>query len=898
LATQEGLVDFYLDELNLLAEQHEIMKGLADKSKEAKGSAYEFAGALAGLDFEKGIDQFEELMGNWDEIISGLDVVMAGFEDGRRVIEAFFAGLRGEFLTDNPELLENLSPEVVTAIKLGRDIKGVWDTLSGKLQDIQKWFSKIRQDISEFDLSKVEGVSRFMGNVKKYAPYILVAVGGLAALALTFVVLGKLATVILGIDAFFKSLALASVAFSTGLATIGTALGSIFTVIGPVILALIAIGAVVIGVIENFEWFQTAFAAIWESLQNSIAQIGLTTALGELRDALAELWVLVKPILGFIGVALIAIGVIVAKTATFIIAGVIPPLITALTGIINFITGIISGVSGGIKLIVALVTGNRKAFAEAWLQMFGSLGKLVQGVMQFVGGLLSAGLNILLATVYGIVTSIAELLGFPIKYTTEEIVKDFANMALGMRDWINRAKTWVLTAVLDVIETLSKISEFVPALKIDFAGVSSSIQTALGSIGIDAQKLEQNTSGPFSNFIKNLTGIGTGAETTAADFGFNMDTLAGGVTDLETETKNPLNNFLGQLLGIDTTASTAADLFEGNMDTIVGGVQGLEKDAAKPLQEMIASLLGLGETSDEAVSTSQTAFDQYNNAINGISNDVSTNIGGFGLDVQTTLGNVETSFGDMESTANDKLYDVETYLGNFSNTANVTDLDVGDSTDNMETSIIDMHNLFDDKLDAIYGTDGMLATLSSKFDEIVTDIAGDGGYLEIFMNKVAEMGAYLYGEGGEFEGILGKIKLSFHDLGSYVGGVIGTLRIDIDNLLGAFEELERKTVKNSYVPDMAKGVVKWMNWMVDNSFPAVTGMTSEISQQMSAMSAATGIDQAFATGGGIAEGGFQGNGPLVQINSLVVPNQNVARTFAAEISDQLARKAGWRRTSS
>jgi len=64
------------------------------------------------------------------------------------------------------------------------------------------------------------------------------------------------------------------------------------------------------------------------------------------------------------------------------------------------------------------------------------------------------------------------------------------------------------------------------------------------------------------------------------------------------------------------------------------------------------------------------------------------------------------------------------------------------------------------------------------------------------------------------------------------------------------------------------------------------------------MASAPGISAAGVSSGGDDAGGFAAFGPLIQIDKMIVPNQQVARAFADQLSDQLGRMAGWRRTGS
>ena len=859
LKTQEGLVDFYLDELDLLADQASLMERVDKAAESAAGSAAEFAGALAGIDFGGGLDEFTETIGNWDTMIAGLSDSLKVFDEGKTTIEAFFAGLRGEFLIENPELLENLTPEAVKAIKFGRDLRGMWDTMLGTLEDVKLRFLGIADAIKEFDIKDLTGFTLFLEDLKKNAPYII---GFAVGFALFVALVAKFATSMDGI--IVANFVLANL--SGYLALAGAALGSFTTyllaaipLIATFFLIAVAVAAFVVAVIRNFDWLKTNMIAIWDSITETAESSGLGQALKDLGQAFADLWTLVGPILALIFELLVRVATGIIQTFVGTLGAVIPSIITIVTGIINIIAGIVMSFANFFKLIIAIFKGDTDAFKKAFDAFMKGFGLQIAGLLQIVGGAITGALSLILGFAINLVNSILNIFGLGSEEISSTVIGKFTELATGVNEWINKAKDSVVTAVT---EMANRAGPFLRAIGIDWGEMSADategaggVRGATDTVIEDVQKIGKETETPFSDLKARWEGLGTNATAGTDEAGVGIDTLLGNIFGLESGAQSPLLNMAGFFDTLSTKAGTATD---------------------------------------EVV----TGIDNFGRTITTTKQGVETDIGGLGITIETIMAAMTGSVGTFETTTGTSLTNVNTDLLDFQTETATTAGIVDTEAFNMGESIQTMYDRFDELLPLIYGPDGFLQQLSDKFSEVVTDIAGEEGYIDLFITKVEELAVAMYGEGGEWDGYLGKIKKAWHDLGSYIGGVVGQLQMDIDRLLGAMRELYDKSVNHSYIPDMAKGVVKWFTYMTDETTPLVTGWTKDMGAQMSTMASAPGISAAGVSSGGDDAGGFAAFGPLIQIDKMIVPNQQVARAFADQLSDQLGRMAGWRRTGS
>ena len=859
LKTQEGLVDFYLDELDLLAEQASLMDQVDKAAKSAAGSAAEFAGALAGIDFGGGLGEFTETIGEWDTMIEGLSESLKVFDQGKKTIQAFFAGLRGEFLYENPELLEDLTPETVNAIKAGRDLRGMWDTFLGTLDDIKQRFVDIGIAIDEFDIEEHPGLLEFVETVKRIGPYLLGAAAGFVILAVGVALFFKVAKWLIIANEFIVGLTAALSAVSIAITGFGTALASALPLLGIFILLAIAIAATIVAIVQNFDWFKEQAGAIWDSIAKTAEAAGLKESLVALGQAFADLWAVVGPILGFLFKALVVLSTLIIQVLVVALSTILPAVIGALTGAINVIAGVLGALANAFKLVWSIITLDAEGFVSALRGYYQNFVGIIFGIAQIFGNALSGFMSFAMGIASHFAVFILNILGVGSDITTKMVIDRFANMAIQVNTWINKAKDWVLGAVNTLVDYLGPILTTMGIAWEKFGGDSKeaagAVKTSAEKIVTDTKALEADAATPLSGLATLWAGLGTNATAGTNEAGVGIDALLGNILGLESDAQSPLANMAGFF---DTLATKA------------------------------------GTATDEVV----TGIDNFGKTITTTKQDVETDIGGLGLTIEEIMATMTGSVGTFETTTGTSLTNVNTDLLGFQTETTETADIVDTEAVNMGESIQTMYDRFDELLPQIYGPDGFLQQLSDKFSQVVTDIAGEDGYIDLFITKVEELAVAMYGEGGEWDGYLGKIKKAWHDLGSYIGGVVGQLQIDIDNLLGAMKELYEKSVQNSYIPDMAKGVVKWFTYMTDATTPLVAGWTQDMGSQMSAMASAPGISAAGVSSGGDDGGGFAAFGPLIQIDKMIVPNQQVARAFADQLSDQLGRMAGWRRTGS
>ena len=859
LKTQEGLVDFYLDELDLLAEQASLMDQVDKAAKSAAGSAADFAGALAGIDFGGGLDEFTETIGEWDAMIAGLGDSLKVFDEGRATIEAFFAGLRGEFLIDNPELLENLTPEAVKAIKFGRDLRGMWDTMLETLDDVKERFLGIADAIKEFDIKDLTGFNTFMEDLKKYAPYIIGFAAGLAVLIALFANFTK---IMKGIA--ITNLILANFSVIMGIA--GAAVSGFITsllaaipVIASFFLIAFAVAAFVTAIILSFDWLKEQVKAIWDSIAKTAEAAGLKEALAGLGQSFAELWSVVAPILGFLFKALVLLATFIIQGLVVALSTILPAIIGALTGVINIVAGVLGALANAFKLVWSIITLDAEGFMSALRGYYTNFAGIIFGILQIFGNALSGFLSFVTGIAAHFAVLIMNILGVGSDITTKMVIDRFANMAIQVNTWITKAKDWVLGAVNTLVDYLGPI---------------------LATMGIAWEK------------------FGTDSEEAAGTVKTSAEKVTTDTKTLETETATSLGGLAELWAGLGISATEGTGEAGVGIGDLLGNIIGLESDSKGPLGNILGLFDNLGTGVKTTVSDTESGLDQYYNIINGVEQDVSGSIGNMGQTIDEIIAGVTGTIGTFETNTGTSIGNINTdWLGfqtETQDTAGVVDTEAI----NMGNSIQVMYDKFEELLPQISGPEGFLQQLSDKFSSVVTDIAGEDGFIDLFIEKVDELAVAMYGEGGEWDGYLGKIKEAWHNLGAYIGGVVGQLQIDIDNLLGAMRELYEKSVQNSYIPDMAKGVVKWFTYMTDATTPLVTDWTQNMGAQMSTMASAPGISAAGVSSGGDDEGGFAAFGPLIQIDKMIVPNQQVARAFADQLSDQLGRMAGWRRTGS
>jgi TP901 family phage tail tape measure protein len=923
LNTQEGLIGFYLDEVSLLAEQQELMDRLAKKSKEAAGSAEEFAGALAGIDLTGGIEEFDEAIRGWDELISGIDLAVAGFDEGRRSMEAFFSGLSGEFATlSEADLTAIFGADAAKGFIFGRDLRQRWDKFVGTIEDIKEGIGGLRDTFKDFDIGELEGVTTFFDSLKRAAPFIVAAAVGLAAFValLNASPLKGLFDLTNIITKSATNWAILTNAFSEFVNFIGIAVPVVAKLAGIAII----IAAVVVAIIQNFDWLKDRFTGIWQSIVAEAETAGLATALQDLGASFSDLWKVISPILAGVFWLLIQIATVAIKTFTGALAGLLPTLVNIFTGIVNILAGAIGTVSRFFTLIYSVITGDTELFKNTLIKIIGGSANIIKGIMQVIAHTILGVLRVIVLAADGFIGAIASILGLEGTNVTENVTKAFEEMANGVNEWISKAKDWVVTAATKMWEVFGPIlravgiewgnlaketakEDMLFSLGIDYGNLGSETTKAQSAIDNTANKIISSiadidalTKDPLTSFTNGFWNLNDTLETVAGNSGGYTNTFLENMTGMDTETQVPLDNLLRNWQNVNLEIADTTEGSAAGFDTYLANLLGLSADSEQPLSDMALSWLDINSSIDEATEDSGKAFDQYNNAISGVSAEVMDSIDAVSINAEDKLNLIDIALGTLSSASTEDIGIVNTNLGLFDTKSDTVSTDVITDMNNIMIGVDDLNQKFDEKLPPIYGPGGFLEQFRNTFDSITSDIAGEDGFIDVIIEKMEELGFATYGEGGEFDGLLGAIKKAWHELGSYVGGVIGTLRRDVDNLLGAWKELQEKGVTNSYIPDLAKGVVKWMSWMSEEAFKPIIQDTGDLQQQMQglALSAPTLGSTGLNASNTSDSETFAYNSPLIHIDKMIVPNQAVAKTFAKEISDQLARKAGWRRTGS
>lgn len=426
LDTQRGLINFYLKELDLLSEQREAMKGIAGGARSAAGSVGELSGALSSIDFG-GVGGFDEAIRGWDDLTKGLDGALTKFKNGRRTIEAFFAGLRGEYLVQNPELLsEGLTPDVAGAISFGRDIRGVFDTIAEKVNTVKESIDGIVTAIGNLDSENLSQLDEKLGGISSHVPDIL----GLAAGFATFI----------------------------GLAM---KLGAVTQLANPLIATLaligVAVGAFVTAITQNFEGVKNTVSQAFTSMSSVVESANLGGALAELGGALSELGSVALPILGLLWRIIVAVAHAVIDGLVGGITAVLPGLITAFTGAVNIITGVLQVLTGIVKAVYALITGDTEGFKEEVQGIIQGFANIITGIFRVLSGTLETIFGALFGTLAGIAQAIYEEITGTTSNLSQEVIQYFADLANGVNEWITQAKDWIVGALTTAHDKVMEI---------------------------------------------------------------------------------------------------------------------------------------------------------------------------------------------------------------------------------------------------------------------------------------------------------------------------------------------------------------------------------------------------------------------------------------------------------
>jgi len=466
LDTQRGLIDFYLKELDLLAEQKDAMKGIAGGAKSAAGSIDELAGSLDGIDFG-GVGDLDDTIRAWEDLIKGIEEALGKFKEGRKTLEAFFAGLRGEYLVQHPELLsEGLTPDVAGAISFGRDIRGVFDEIVEKINKFKESIGGLADSISEIKIENISQLDEKLGNIGKYIPDVL----GLAAGFAIFVSLMKnFGISIDGLAAFERILANIGKILGGFLPKFLVLLGDFgaFIQLAAPFVAIfaaiaIAIAAFVTAIIENFNELRGTISQTFESIVSVVgSEGGLGDALANLGRAFQNLGSVVMPVIGAIWRVIVAAAHIIIDGFVGGITAALPGLVTIFAGVVNTIAGIIDVLTHYFQAGIALLSGDIEGFKEHIDGVINGIANIVIGVLQALAGSVQVILNGIEGIVSGVFQAIYEEATGKVSDFSERVVEYFGNMSEGVNEAMTQIHGWIvdkLTAARDkVMEVLESI---------------------------------------------------------------------------------------------------------------------------------------------------------------------------------------------------------------------------------------------------------------------------------------------------------------------------------------------------------------------------------------------------------------------------------------------------------
>ena len=302
-------------------------------------------------------------------------------------------------------LVEN-GPQIQESIQGWVD--WVFDTGIPKLQDFGK---TLTEDI-------IPGIKNFAGIIKDNAPTIIAILGalGTAFLALrpaitVLSVLSKIGLALIPLQLLFTGL-------MTTVSTFGTAFGGLDTVIllarvalsefitkitpflGPIALALLAIGAVVLVIAENFEFFKKFVLSTFKAIKKAIAPAlkplqkafkDLAPRLKELKKALAPVAKFLLGVFRVIGYVILGILIPALTLVIGIISGLIRAIIQGFTGFLAGFENIIGGITKIITGVVDVITGIwdviKSVFTGDWEGAGEGLKKIVVGIIEIIWGL-------------------------------------------------------------------------------------------------------------------------------------------------------------------------------------------------------------------------------------------------------------------------------------------------------------------------------------------------------------------------------------------------------------------------------------------------------------------------------------------------------------------------------
>ena len=869
LDTHEGLIGFYMAELDLLAQQKSLMDSIAGAAGAAAGAAGaalgEFANALGGIDLSGGIDAFEEAIRKWKELTEGLELSVEGFAQGKSVIKAFFAGLRGEFLSENPELLANISPEVVDAIQFGRDIRGMFDEVQERFNqfvlDIEAGMERIKKaftgdedggGIAEMFKPLTDNIGDILGIVVVFAIFIKL----LQMFGTTLAGLATMENIIAGISGFGAAVGVAA----------GN-LGAFLQLAAPFIagFALIAllVGALVTAIIENLDWFKTMAAAAWEAIASTAEASGLKEALAGLGEAFTNLWSVVAPILYFLWRLVVAIMTVIVKTIVGAIGAALPGLITLVTGIVNILAGVIGFFANILQAAWALLTGNVADSKKFLSAAIGDIGTLLLGIFQVIGGAIMGVLGFVFGAAANLIAGIINILVGGTDTTGEKVIEGFAKMARGMNEWMTQAKDWVVGKAQELFEWVGGILKLIGIdfgdLNKDAALAAQGIGGSLGDIGASAGELDVTARLAAQGVGVSLSTIGTDAAGAETKFSTALDNMGVGFGDLRVASSTASGNVQGDLGDIGSKASGLEDIFGVALSGVLGVLQNLGSETAGATSGIADDLGGVGTAWDQYMQASSGAAVESNASVL----ELGTVLGAFVDDAGTLLGDLGGDWGVLDQ-------DASTAQVNMSGYAETLGEDTGTLRDDTDTYVADMITSWGDLDDAIKTS--------------VENITGAGGYYDIFDEKTEELKTAVV---EAFEAM----ELGVLDFEITVDRVLGEINAMIKGMIQKFKDLEDEIVRQSIIPDMNAAIIKSFSGMIAETTKAVSSWSGNMLGDFSALGGGAPANLAAPSGGA----GLISNGPLVEIRQIVVPNMQVGQAFAKAIATEIGNLVTYRR---
>ena len=847
-AEHEGLLGYYLDELDLLAEQKALMDGLAKKTKAAAGSANEFAGALSGIDFGAGgLGGFTETIRDWEELIDGIDLSVAKFKNGGNAIKAFFAGLRGEYLSDNPEIA--ISSEVVGAIELGRNIRETFLEIKSQFDqfvaDIGTGMGTLGQSIVDADIGGK--VTKAFEPITKNIGLILGAGVALAIFTKLVLTFGVSLDGLVAAEGIFVAIKTALAGFGGSLVFASGEIGAFLSLAAPFIgvFALIAlvIGAVVASIITNFTWFKDTISTAFKAAASAAEGAGLMDALQGLGQAFADLWSVVSPILA--GLAMLVVGVmtVILKAITGALGSAIPGLITIITGVVNVIAGVVGFFANVLKALWALITGDIDGFKQYATAAIGGFWTTILGLFQIVSGAIMSALGAVFGFAVSLVSGIVSVITGGADTTASLTIAAFARMANGVNEWMGNAKTWVV--------------EKAQALWTVLGGV-------LKAIGIDWSTLADDTESSTGKIGNSMGGVRSEVGTAASGVATSIGNMGTDIASLETIIGGASSGIGGSLGDIGTNASGLESIFGGAMSDILSTLGTLQTDTDTAATAVTQNLNGVGSAWGTYSKDGETAAEDIGESVLTLQDILDT----FGVNAATTLTETGTSWDTLDGEISATQLNVSGYMDTLG-------VDVGILATDTETDSVSMAASWAD-LDA--------AVLLAK-----NNITGPGGYYEILATATGVLETVVT---DAFE----TMELGVLDFEKTVDRVLGEIKNLVNQILGQFWRLEDEIVEHSIIPDMNKAIEESFAGMIKQTLGAVGSWSDAIVMETGSMSGlVTANTSMVAYAPDVAAAAP--SGPLVNIDKMIVPNQQVGTALMDQLSDQIAVKAGWRRRS-